>query len=611
MGVDDSGTLGALKAHRRELIDPKIAEHDGRIVKTTGDGLLLEFSSVVDAVRCAVDVQRGMAERNVAVAPDKRLDFRIGINVGDIIIDDDDIFGDGVNVAARLEALADPGGICVSRVVRDQVWDKLSFAFEALGAQRVKNITRPVEVFRVDLGGAAPQRPRESRRNWRRWLRLPRWLWLGAGMVVLLIGGATAWYVQSTRTMPQEAAAAIPPSFSLAILPFTSPGATEEDERIAKQMAPDLTEAFGKTYRYAWVISPRLAASYADKAIDPRAVGHELNVRYLVEGELRRTRDRVMLTMTLIDAATATQLWSDKVEVTDAKTGVTSTSLPPQLLPDLRNALYAAETRRVARQDPAAASAMDHVLRGWVIEDRGYALDHFVQARKEYDEALRLDPNLVSALLARSYASVEQVRLDPRADREGLLREADQLTRRAVALDGGDPRVWSSRGWVLAWQRRWQEALTAYQESLRIAPDRGATINSLAIVLLWSGRAEESLPWIDKALASEGGALFADLLQRKCGANTLLGRYEEAISACEKSAGLGGDVATYIYLTAAYAQQGEDAKATATREQVFKLWPDFTLARWRSLIVSDSPVYWQQIETHLFTGLRKAGVPEK
>jgi TolB-like protein/Flp pilus assembly protein TadD len=611
MGVDDSGTLGALKAHRRELIDPKIAEHDGRIVKTTGDGLLLEFSSVVDAVRCAVDVQRGMAERNVAVAPDKRLDFRIGINVGDIIIDDDDIFGDGVNVAARLEALADPGGICVSRVVRDQVWDKLSFAFEALGAQRVKNITRPVEVFRVDLGGAAPQRPRESRRNWRRWLRLPRWLWLGAGMVVLLIGGATAWYVQSTRTMPQEAAAAIPPSFSLAILPFTSPGATEEDERIAKQMAPDLTEAFGKTYRYAWVISPRLAASYADKAIDPRAVGHELNVRYLVEGELRRTRDRVMLTMTLIDAATATQLWSDKVEVTDAKTGVTSTSLPPQLLPDLRNALYAAETRRVARQDPAAASAMDHVLRGWVIEDRGYALDHFVQARKEYDEALRLDPNLVSALLARSYASVEQVRLDPRADREGLLREADQLTRRAVALDGGDPRVWSSRGWVLAWQRRWQEALTAYQESLRIAPDRGATINSLAIVLLWSGRAEESLPWIDKALASEGGALFADLLQRKCGANTLLGRYEEAISACEKSAGLGGDVATYIYLTAAYAQQGEDAKATATREQVFKLWPDFTLARWRSLMVSDSPVYWQQIETHLFTGLRKAGVPEK
>ena len=157
MGVDDSGTLAALKAHRRELIDPKIAEHDGRIVKTTGDGLLLEFPSVVDAVRCAVDVQRGMAERNAGIAPDKRLDFRIGINVGDIIIDGDDIFGDGVNVAARLEALADPGGICVSRVVRDQVLDKLSFTFEDLGAQQVKNIARPVDVYRVDLGSVAPQ----------------------------------------------------------------------------------------------------------------------------------------------------------------------------------------------------------------------------------------------------------------------------------------------------------------------------------------------------------------------------------------------------------------------------------------------------------------------
>ena len=157
MGRDDSGTLAGLKAHREELIHPKIAEYGGRIVKTTGDGLLLEFPSVVDAVRCAVDVQRGMAERNVEVPPEQRIEFRIGINVGDIIIDGDDIFGDGVNVAARLQTLAEPGGICVSRVVRDQVLDKLSFTFEDLGPQDVKNIARPVEVYRVDLGSAALQ----------------------------------------------------------------------------------------------------------------------------------------------------------------------------------------------------------------------------------------------------------------------------------------------------------------------------------------------------------------------------------------------------------------------------------------------------------------------
>src|ERR1700751_2507960 len=162
MGRDDSEALARLRAHRRDLIDPKVVEFGGRIVKTTGDGLLLEFPSVVDAVRCAVDVQRGMAERNAGVPPEQRIDFRIGVNVGDIIIDGDDIFGDGVNVAARLQTLAEPGGICVSRVVRDQVLDKLSVAFEDLGAQEVKNIARPVEVYRVDLGSAAPRVPRWS-----------------------------------------------------------------------------------------------------------------------------------------------------------------------------------------------------------------------------------------------------------------------------------------------------------------------------------------------------------------------------------------------------------------------------------------------------------------
>src|SRR6202171_475180 len=200
MGRDDSGTLAGLKAHRRELIDPKIAEYGGRIVKTTGDGLLLEFPSVVDAVRCAVDVQRGMAERNAEVPPEQRIEFRIGINVGDITIDGDDIFGDGVNVAARLQTLAEPGGICVSRVVRDQVLDKLSFAFEDLGSQQVKNIARAVNAYRVDLGSAALQMPP---RGWRRWQRLTRWLrWrsFAAATVAFVLVGTAVWYVFVRQT---------------------------------------------------------------------------------------------------------------------------------------------------------------------------------------------------------------------------------------------------------------------------------------------------------------------------------------------------------------------------------------------------------------------------
>ena len=243
MGVDDSGTLAALKAHRRELIDPKIAEHDGRIVKTTGDGLLLEFSSVVDAVRCAVEVQRGMAERNAGVAPDKRLDFRIGINVGDIIIDGDDIFGDGVNVAARLEALADPGGICVSRVVRDQVLDKLSFAFEDLGAQEVKNIARPVDVYRVslDAGASAPTVPKPEQRP----APLSKQRWRPAhalvAVAVALVVGLGAWTAYRAFLQPAVVApySAQDRRMTFAVLPFQAPA----DDKEGAQVAAAMTEA--------------------------------------------------------------------------------------------------------------------------------------------------------------------------------------------------------------------------------------------------------------------------------------------------------------------------------------------------------------------------------
>ena len=242
MGRDDSATLAGLKAHRRELIDPKIAEYGGRIVKTTGDGLLLEFPSVVDAVRCAVDVQRGMAERNAGVPPEQRIEFRIGINVGDIIIDGDDIFGDGVNVAARLQTLAEPGGICVSRVVRDQVLDKLSFAFEDLGAQEVKNIARPVEVYRVDLAAEALPTPSRGRRRWQQLTRGPR-RWVAAGVVALGLAGIAVW------TLPQlwktAAPAPGPPRYSVAILPFAAATASPADEQFAEALTNDLTMAVG------------------------------------------------------------------------------------------------------------------------------------------------------------------------------------------------------------------------------------------------------------------------------------------------------------------------------------------------------------------------------
>ena len=305
MGRDESATLTKLKAHRRELIDPKIAEYGGRIVKTIGDGLLLEFRSVVDAVRCAVDVQKSMAERNVSVPPNERIEFRVGINIGDIIIDGDDIFGDGVNVAARLEALADPGGICVSRVVRDQVQDKLDFSFEDLGAQHVKNIARPVEVYRVALGPEISRKSIGSRFS--RLTRVVPGAWAvvlpAVALVALGLAAVGAWWL----TRSPGPAVAEPPSFSVAVLPFTALTDGHGEGALAESLTIDLTSALNRNQASS-VVSSSVAATYKGKPVDARLLGRELNVRYLVEGVVRTTGERTSVKARLSETSTGSEL---------------------------------------------------------------------------------------------------------------------------------------------------------------------------------------------------------------------------------------------------------------------------------------------------------------
>jgi adenylate cyclase len=277
MGADEEGALRQLKVHRKELVDPKITEHRGRIVKTTGDGILVEFVSVVDAVRCAVDIQRGMAGRNVEVATDKRIQFRIGINVGDIISDDNDIYGDGVNVAARLEALADPGGIMVSRAVHDQVRDKLSFGFEDMGEQTVKNIARPIGVHRVSLVETAPQ-------------------------TVVKSTSAAEKSDLLTSSRP-----------SIAVLPFANMSGDPEQEYFADGIVEEIITALSHL-RWLSVIARNSSFTYKGKSVDLKQVGRDLSVRYILEGSVRKSGNRVRITGQLIDTATGAHLWADRFD---------------------------------------------------------------------------------------------------------------------------------------------------------------------------------------------------------------------------------------------------------------------------------------------------------
>src|SRR5262249_8945171 len=277
MGEDEEGTLAALRAVRRELGDPKIAEHRGRIVKTTGDGLLVEFASVVDAVRCAVEVQQEMIARNAAAPAERRIEFRMGINVGDIIIEDGDIFGDGVNIAARLEALAEPGGICLSAAAHEQVRDRLDIAFDDLGEQQVKNITSPVHAFAVCLG------PRASGPH------------------------------EGETPVSQPMALPLPDKPSLALLPFQNMTGDAEQEYFVDGMVEEITTAIARL-PWLFVIARNSAFTYKGKPVDVKQVARELGVRYVLEGSVRKAANRVRITGQLIDTATGAHIWADRFD---------------------------------------------------------------------------------------------------------------------------------------------------------------------------------------------------------------------------------------------------------------------------------------------------------
>ena len=358
MGVDEEGTLRQLKVHRKELIDRKITEHRGRIVKTTGDGMLVEFVSVVDAVRCAVDVQRSMAERNSNEPAETRIQFRIGINVGDIIIDGDDIFGDGVNVAARMEALADPGGIMVSGIVHDQVRDKLSFSFEDLGEQTVKNIARPIGVHRVQI--AAPELP-------------------------------------TTRGIAPvaQAVAAASERPSIAVLPFQNMSGEPEQDYFIDGIVEDIITALSRNQALL-VIARNSTFTYKGRAADVKKVGRELGVRYVLEGSVRKSADRVRVTAQLINVSTGAHLWADRFDgalkdIFDLQDDITL-----QVVGAIAPKLEHAEIVRAIRKPTESLDAYDYYLRGVSNFHKGGRED-ISEALRLFLKAVELDDNFSSA----------------------------------------------------------------------------------------------------------------------------------------------------------------------------------------------------------------------
>jgi len=496
MEADEEETLARLKAHRRELVDPRIDEHRGRIVKTTGDGLLAEFASVVDAVRCAAEFQRGMAKRNADVPPDRRIEFRVGINLGDIIIDESDIFGDGVNVAARLEALAQPGGICVSRMVRDQVRDKLDLAFEDMGEQQVKNITRPVRAYRVvtEAGVRVAAAAAPGRRRW----TPRRAIAAGTALVLLVTGAAAVWRLYPPHPTPSAAGtSATPPALpnrpSIAVLPFVNLSGDPAQDYLADGLTDNLLDALAQ-HPGLFVIARNATQIYRGTAAAHRAVAKDLGVRYVLEGSVQKSGDRIRVTAQLIDAVNDNHVLSQKYDrnLTDLF------ALEDDLTLQIAGALDA----QLSGGAFARSYHGTHNLEAWeslVKASQAYFRFNpadMSAAQKLAQRAIDLDRNYVSAWQLLAFMYFDQADLGWAQDRIAALGRARQLNDKVLQLDPefAGPYCLRARLELLPDLPEYdpEAALTDARKSVGLAPNDDPSHWTLGLVLFLLGHFDEA-----------------------------------------------------------------------------------------------------------------------
>jgi adenylate cyclase len=533
MGADEVGTLEALKNIKRDVVEPAVSEHKGRIVKTTGDGMLVEFASAVDAVTCAMVVQDKMTARNRDAAT--RIDFRIGINVGDIIIDAGDIFGDGVNVASRLEGLADPGGICLSRAAYDQVRDKVSVDFVDLGEQPLKNIARPVQVFR--LGQTRP------------------------------------------ATEPRRGSGGFEDSRAVAVLPFDNLSKDPGEEYFVDGLTEDIITALSY-WRWFPVVARNSTFAYKNKPKNVTAICKELGAAYLVEGSARRSGDQIRITIQLIEAATGHHLYAERYDRSITDVFLVQDEIAERICVSIEPEIARAEARRIARKHPSDLLAWDHALKALALQERMTPSGH-AEARDQLAKALQLEPTSARAWSLLSLCHYHEGILGWAEHRGRALQSSLDAAEQAVACDD---REWLAQGlWGMGrmWtQRDFDSALEGVQRAVALNPSAPLARHFLACVLEFSGRPRDALPHLETVLRLDPHYRFRSLAladQSLC--HFLLGDIDEAIAAAEKGVRAHvGNVRARQRLIAALSAKGLASQANAAAAELARMQPTFDVA---------------------------------
>ena len=568
MGLDEEGTLSRLKAVRKALVDPTIVSHRGRIVKTTGDGMLVEFASAVDAVRSGVAVQHAMAEHNATVPRDTWIEFRIGIHIGDIIFDDNDIFGDGVNVAARLEGIAEPGGVCMSNDAYRQVRGRVDIVCDDMGPQPLKNIAEPMQAWRVRLTDQNSSAVRSA----------------------------------SIATEPQ--ALTLPDKPSIAVLPFQNMSGDPEQEYFADGMVEDIITALSR-FKWLFVIARNSSFTFKGKAVDIKEVGRRLGVRYVLEGSVRKASGKVRITGQLIDAVTGAHLWADRFErdltdifaLQDEVTVAVVSAVQPKLLQT--------EIEMAARRPPENLTAYDLCLRARQKTYLG-TREGFAEAMRLAHRALDLDPRSIWAAVLAASAHLTSVvfgyTIDPQFDRN----EARRLARLALSLDENDETALGMAAFLTAFlDGDYETAIDFAERAVASNPNHARAWHNRAWVYKYSGQYEEAIrsfehsirlnpldPQLHAGLAGTGFALIE------------LRRFDEAVAFSKKALRHNSsDGQAYRGLAAALAHLGRDAEAREAAARFLEIDPTFTITAWIAR--------GGQTNSKLFIeGLRKAGLPE-
>jgi adenylate cyclase len=578
MGADEEGTHERLKVHFQQLIDPKIRVHHGRLVKNAGDGVLVELASVIDAVRCAVEIQRAMIDRDAEMPEERRIRFRIGVNLGDIIAEDGDIFGDGVNIAARLEALAEPGGICISRIVHEQIRDKLAYPFEDIGEQSLKNIARPIQAYTLSAAVIAD---------------LPS------------VGGGPA----ITISLPPVA-----PRLSIVVLPFANLSDDSEQQYFADGITEDLTTDLSRIPDML-VISRNTAFTYRHKTTDTKQIGRELGVRYVLEGSVRRSGNQVRINAQLIDTETDVHLWADRFDHDTSDLFALQNEVTSRITVSLNLEIVGTEAARpTARPD-----ALEYILRGrakWA----GASRDSYAEAIGLFERALALDPQSPDA---RSWlAGVLAARvLDQMTDSVAAdTQRAEALVAHALARSPRSALAHFARGQVLRAQGRWDEAIPEYEIALAFNRNWVGASAYLGWCKFWTGSIEEAMQLHEQVIRLSPRDPAIGIWHFRIGlAHLVQSRTQEAIAWLEKARlAIPEHPNARATLASAYGLNGEIEQAAAELAEARRLVGDdrySSIARLRAAGYFGVRGYFgvakvrALFDATFFAGLHKAGMP--